>query len=366
MLINKFSKIFSINILWRYLMDKLSAIDLFCGAGGLTHGFEKAGIPVSVGYDIDPACKFPYEFNNKAKFILKNVQDINGLELLNYFNKVEIKILVGCTPCQPFSTYSRRYKHNTKNIKWNLLKDFARLIKEVSPDIISMENVVELIKYEVFKDFTKELESNHYYLSYYIVNCAEYGIPQSRKRLVFFASKYGQISLISPTYNESNFQTVRQTIANLEPLKAGESSNWDPLHKCSNLSKLNLQRIKASKPGGTWKDWSEDLIALCHLKNTGKNYQSVYGRMEWDRPSPTITTQCFGFGNGRFGHPEQNRAISLREAALLQTFPLNYQFSNHNNSLSLTKIGRLIGNAVPVKLGEIVAQSILNHLNYDN
>jgi DNA (cytosine-5)-methyltransferase 1 len=146
---------------------------------------------------------------------------------------------------------------------------------------------------------------------------------------------------------------VRKTIAYLEPLAAGEKSKTDKLHLCSKLSNLNLKRIRAAKPGGTWRDWPPELIAKCHTKKTGKSYPSVYGRMEWDKPSPTITTQCFGFGNGRFRHPEQDRAITLREAALLQTFPANYQFIDPNENLVAIPIGRLIGNAVPINLEKL-------------
>ena len=136
----------------------------------------------------------------------------------------------------------------------------------------------------------------------------------------------------------------------------------DRLHQCSKLSPLNLERIRASKPGGTWRDWSKDLVAQCHTQKSGKTYPGVYGRMEWDQPSSTITTQCFGFGNGRFGHPEQDRAISLREAALLQTFPADYEFVAPNHPIAISHVGKLIGNAVPVKLGQVIAQSILQHI----
>jgi DNA (cytosine-5)-methyltransferase 1 len=149
-------------------------------------------------------------------------------------------------------------------------------------------------------------------------------------------------------------------------LIAGGSDPNDSLHRASSLSKLNLERIKASKPGGSWRDWDKSLLAECHRKQSGKTYPGVYGRMEWDTPAPTITTQCFGYGNGRFGHPEQDRAISLREAAILQTFPEDYCFLPHTERISFSRIGRMIGNAVPVRLGEVIALSILSHLrNYD-
>jgi DNA (cytosine-5)-methyltransferase 1 len=342
------------------MVGNISTVDLFCGAGGLTHGFEQAGLPVKVGYDIDPACKFPYEYNNKAKFILQDVQNISSSDLLKHFSRSSIKVLVGCAPCQPFSSYSRRY--NDKNSKWQLLRDFARLVRECEPDIISMENVLQLKHHQVFQEFVEKLDDLNYFLEHYEVNCLDYGIPQSRRRLVLLASKFGTIKLISPTHTLETYETVRKTIGHLESLSAGEKSKTDQLHLCSRLSNLNLHRIRASKPGGTWRDWPEELIAKCHTKKSGQTYPGVYGRMEWDKPSPTITTQCFGFGNGRFGHPEQDRAISLREAALLQTFPADYQFVAPDEAVLFNHIGRLIGNAVPVKLGEVIAQSILNHL----
>lgn len=342
------------------MAKSISTVDLFCGAGGLTHGFEQAGLPVKAGYDIDPACKFPYEHNNKAKFILQDVEDVSGFDLAEHFSGSSIKVLAGCAPCQPFSSYSRRY--NDRESKWKLLQDFTRLIKECEPDIISMENVLQLKHHAVFEEFIAQLKKLNYCFESYEVNCLDYGIPQSRKRLVLLASKFGKINLIPATHNPNNYQTVRQTIGNMEPLSAGQSSQIDWLHRCSKLSELNLRRIRASKPGGTWRDWPKNLIAECHLKTSGKTYPAVYGRMEWDKPSPTITTQCFGFGNGRFGHPEQDRAISLREAALLQTFPPTYQFVRPDEPVAIDLVGRLIGNAVPVKLGQVIAQSILNHI----
>lgn len=346
------------------MIKNISTVDLFCGAGGLTYGFEQAGLPVKAGYDIDPSCKFPYERNNKARFILQDIENISSSDLAEHFSTNSIKVLAGCAPCQPFSSYSRRY--SDPHSKWKLLQDFARLIKECEPDIISMENVLQLKHHSVFKEFITQLQRSNYCFDTYEVNCLDYGIPQSRKRLVLLASKFGKISLIPPTHNPNNYQTVRQTIENLESLSAGQISEKDWLHRCSKLSELNLHRIRASKPGGTWRDWSQELIAKCHLKTTGKTYPAVYGRMEWDKPSPTITTQCFGFGNGRFGHPEQDRAISLREAALLQTFPPEYEFVDSNKPLAIDIVGRLIGNAVPVKLGQIIAQSILNHIELFN
>jgi DNA (cytosine-5)-methyltransferase 1 len=160
---------------------------------------------------------------------------------------------------------------------------------------------------------------------------------------------------------ESPAATVRSAIGHLRPIEAGEADPNDRLHSASKLSDLNMRRIRASSPGGTWREWDRSLLAACHRKESGGSYPSVYGRMEWDSPAPTITTQCFGYGNGRFGHPEQDRAISLREAAILQTFPEGYKFLGDGERPSFSKFGRLIGNAVPVRLAEVVAKSVLQH-----
>lgn len=340
----------------------VTAVDLFCGAGGLTHGLIAGGIPVKAGYDIDPACRFPYEYNNNAQYIAKCITEITGKEVLRHYPDSGVKVLAGCAPCQPFSKYSHGLPKD--NNKWALLHSFSRLINESMPDIITMENVPQLTRYDVFEKFVKNLKDQNYSVFYEIVYCPDYGIPQNRSRLVLLASRFGKISLIPATHTEGkNKVSVRYALEKLPPLKAGETDKDDPLHHSRNLSKKNLQRIKHSKPGGTWRDWPENLRAKCHIKKSGATYPSVYGRMKWDKPSPTITTQFFGYGNGRFGHPEQDRALSLREGALLQTFPKTYQFVPDENKLSSQLVGRMIGNAVPVKLGEVVAKSIITHLD---
>ncbi|MFA6281933.1 MAG: DNA (cytosine-5-)-methyltransferase [Candidatus Omnitrophota bacterium] len=341
-------------------MANIVAIDLFCGAGGLTKGLELAKIKVVAGIDIDKSCKYPYEANNKAMYIMKDVSKIDANELNTLYPKDSIKVLVGCAPCQPFSTYSNRYDMK-RDDKWTLLYQFSRLIKELSPDIVSMENVPKLVHKEVFKSFVEELKRLKYKVSFRLVDCEDYGVPQSRKRLVLLASKFGDIELVKST-NMNRKVTVRDVIYKLPPIKAGQTDSYDLLHSSNNLSPLNLERIKASKPGGTWRDWPESLRANCHKKDSGLTYHAVYGRMCWDKPSPTITTQCTGFGNGRFGHPTQNRAISLREAAMLQTFPQNYKFIDPNAEYIKSNISRMIGNAVPVRLGEIIGTSIRKHL----
>ncbi|WP_171252256.1 DNA cytosine methyltransferase [Acinetobacter pittii] len=339
---------------------QIEAVDLFCGVGGLTAGLIKSGIKVKAGYDIADECQFAFEFNNKAQFINKDVAEVTASEISSWYSPNSIRLLAGCAPCQPFSTYNQG-RDTTLDKKWPLLYHFSRLIKDVLPELVTMENVPEVVKHKVYHDFISELKQLGYFVYSKEVVCVEYGIPQTRKRHVVLASRIGEISLLPPTHSE--IVTVQEVIGNLEPLKAGETSKKDPLHKAANLSDLNLRRIKHSIPGGTWRDWPIDLRAECHKKDSGRSYPAVYGRMEWEKAAPTMTTLCYGFGNGRFGHPEQDRGISLREAALFQTFPIDYQFAETPKKLNFKGVGRMIGNAVPVRLGEIVGMSFMQHLH---
>ncbi|WP_122769496.1 DNA cytosine methyltransferase [Burkholderia pseudomallei] len=344
----------------RFEVANISCVDLFCGAGGLTHGFVLEDLPVVAGIDLDPACRYPYEANNQAQFVERDVSTVTTEELGTLFGDAELTILAGCAPCQPFSSYAQRYELDGEDGKWGLLYEFARLAQGTEPDVITMENVPTVAKHAVFHDFVDTLTRLGYKVWFDVVDSSRYGVPQMRRRMVLLASKHGNIEMIEPTHKTP--KTVRQAIGRLRSLSAGEAAPRDKLHVASTLSEKNLQRIKVSKPGGTWRDWPEDLIAECHRAESGRTYPGVYGRMEWDKPAPTMTTQCYGFGNGRFGHPEQDRAISLREAAILQSFPRDYAFVPKDGEVSFTVLGRLIGNAVPVNLGRAIARSIKEHL----
>jgi DNA (cytosine-5)-methyltransferase 1 len=346
--------------------SKPVAVDLFCGAGGLTRGLLDAGIRVVAGYDTDAACRFAFEHNNApAKFHEKSVGNLSGAHLLEHYPKGRTRILVGCAPCVTFSRYTQGLDRK-RDPKWSLLKQFARLIQEVKPDIVSMENVPELQRTSVFRGFLKTLKDEGFHFSddpdKRVVYCPEYGIPQHRSRLVIIASRLGPIELIPPTHRPDQFKRVSDALASLPPLEAGDESPDDPMHRASGLSPRNLRRIRQSTPGGTWRDWPRHLRAKCHRSKTGKTYAGVYGRMEWNRPSPTITTQFYGFGNGRFGHPEQDRGLSLREGAILQSFPKQYKFVESESAYSFKAVGRMIGNAVPVRLGEVIGKTIKLHL----
>lgn len=340
----------------------IEVIDLFCGVGGLTRGLLDAGLAVIAGFDNDPTCKYTYEYNNQVSYNIRNIREVTGSEINSLYNQNAIKVLVGCAPCQPFSQMRFKLKDaNLQDEKYNLLLEFARLIKETQPTIISMENVPQIKETDIYKRFLTSLKDNGYSIDAKVVFCPDYGIPQTRRRFVLVASKLGSIEIIPATHNKNDIH-VSDYIGHLPPINAGEVDPNDPLHRSSALTDINLKRIKASRPGGTWKDWPEELRCECHKKESGKTYGSVYGRMTWEQIGPTITTQFFSYGTGRYGHPEQDRALSLREGALLQTFPRNYNFINPEKKFIFGDVARHIGNAVPVRLGEIIGISIRKHL----
>lgn len=337
-------------------------VDLFCGIGGLTKGLINSGLNVIAGFDIDPTCRYTYEHNNGVDYHIQNVRTLTGNDINELYDNDAIKILVGCAPCQPFS--QMRFKlgeANARDEKYNLLLEYGRLIEEVQPTIISMENVPQIQETNIFNQFLDTLKRNGYQLDYDVIYCPDYGIPQTRRRFVLVGSTLGSINIINPTHNRNDLH-VKDFIQELPHIEAGEVDPNDPLHRSAHLSQKNLERIQHSIPGGTWRDWPEDLRCECHKKTSGQTYSSVYGRMTWEQIGPTITTQFYCYGTGRYGHPEQDRALSLREGALLQTFPADYDFIDPDRVFVFRDIARHIGNAVPVRLGEVIGKSILAHL----
>lgn len=339
-------------------MTTIEAVDLFCGVGGLTYGLAQAGITVKAGYDIDLACEYPYEANSRACFVHKSVADLTPDEICAWFTPGSVRLLAGCAPCQPFSTLANGAASRDEK-KWGLLGEFARLVREIRPELVTMENVPRVTNHAPYREFMEALEEEGYCVDTKRIRCADYGIPQERRRFVLVASRLGEIRLPAA---RGEVPTVRDAIGTLPALRAGEKDPSDPLHKARSLTPLNLARIRASRPGGTWEDWPKKLRAPCHRAESGASYRSVYARMVWDKPAPTITTQCFNFGTGRFGHPEQDRAISLREAAILQSFPKDYRFVRDGESPQFASVGRMIGNAVPPKLGEVVGGTLIAHV----
>jgi DNA (cytosine-5)-methyltransferase 1 len=341
-------------------LPRISAIDLFCGAGGLSLGLQDSGIEVKAGFDLDPACAYPYEENLNARFYERDVSTLEGADLLPLWEPDAFRLLAGCAPCQPFSSHRRGADTREEN-SWDLLSHFARLVRETNPHFVTMENVPRLQRMSVFTDFVTGLESQGYHVIFGTLYGPDFSLPQQRRRLVLLASRLGPIGLPSGFVQPGNYKTVRDVLQDLPPLSSGQSDPDDALHLARDLSPKNVKRIQASKPGGTWRDWPEDLLAPCHRKKTGESFQAFYGRMVWDEPSPTITTQAYNYGTGRFGHPDQDRSITLREAALLQGFPRHYKFVQGGERPSMVTIGRLIGNAVPPAFGSAVGKEILSH-----
>ncbi len=343
----------------------VSAVDLFCGAGGLTHGLMQAGIKVEAGIDIDHLAEFAYMSNNPdAKFLKWDLSRKNCRSIKKLFHPGKLRLLAGCAPCKPFSRLTNRIK---KHNDWDLLDNFGRLVKGVKPDLITMENVPELADRgsEVFHRFLKTLKKFEYQVDWKVVNCAEYGVPQMRRRLVLLASKLGKIDIPEGTHpSPDKWITVQETIGELSSLKSGETDSSDRLHVAPSLSPLNLRRLKATPhDGGSRRNWPDHLVLDCHRKESGKTYGSIYGRMWWKKPAPTMTTLCTGIGNGRFGHPEQDRSITLREAALFQSFPQGYAFWPEDKMLNKSAVSRFIGNAVPPKLAKVLGIAIVQHVN---
>ena len=353
----------------------ISAVDLFCGVGGLTYGLQQAGINVVAGLDVDETCKYAFEENNpfpeknKAKFISKDIREFTSAELSELYPKDSIKLLVGCAPCQPFSAHTRKNKNRSSDDRWSLLDDFGRLVEKVNPHLIAFENVPLIRKENIFRNFCNRLRSLYYYLHpELIVYSPDYGVPQKHRRLVLIASTWDNFELLPKRHSNSpedglhRFQTVEDAIGNLPKIDDGEVCEQDPLHRSRKLTDNNKKRIKQSKPGGTWKDWDEELRLPCHQKPSGKGYTTVYGRMDWNDLAPTITTQFINLGSGRFGHPKDDRALSLREGALLQTFPAGYKFIEPDSPITVSRIASYIGNAVPVDLAKVIGESIQKHV----
>lgn len=335
------------------------AIDFFCGAGGLTRGLLDSGIKVLAGFDYDNSCKESYEFNNpKAIFINKDIRKIELDDLQKACKTTDFsKVLFsGCAPCQPFSTQTKG-ERDTKEA--TLLGAFGRMIEIAQPGYIIVENVPGITKvrgYSTFQRFISTLKKYNYKYAFEILNAKYFGVPQNRRRMILLASKYFQPVMPQGKYGTTlrPFRTVRDAISHYPRINAGETNTLFYNHTAASITSLNLERIQATKKdGGDRKSWPDKLKLKCHIGDY-KGHTDVYGRMEWDKPSPALTGRCNSISNGRFGHPEQDRAISLREAAALQTFPDGYVFFGSSKS-----IAQQIGNAVPVKFAEEIAKELL-------
>lgn len=343
-------------------MPKVKAIDLFCGTGGLSLGLKQGGVEVVAGIDNAAACAYPYSENIGAEFVESSVTEITGAQLRKLWGHATVRLLAGCAPCQPFSS-QRRGIDTRREKSWPLLLEFSRLVAESHPDFVTMENVPNVQSSSVFRSFVEALETEGYLVKYGVLYGPDYGLPQKRKRLVLIAGLHRYVTLPDPTVRKENYKTVYDAIHDLPQIPAGGHDSTDVLHFARHLSAVNLERLHASVPGGTWMDWPERLRLECQRKESGRTFKSFYGRMKWDEPSPTITTQSYNPGAGRFTHPEQDRALSLREASRLQGFPDSFVFTKPSDRIVMSTVGRLIGNAVPPVFGRVIAGQIYDSIH---
>lgn len=357
---------------------KIAAFDFFCGCGGTSRGFQNAGIEIAFALDIDPDVKSTFTLNfPETTFCHKSITKLTDSDLQPTIDKHKdcYKLFCGCAPCQPFT------KQNTESPKRDtrksLLSQFAIIIEKFKPDFVFVENVPGLQKVPKYKRgpfpaFKKLLEKMCYHITYGVVAAQDYGAPQLRRRFVLLASKHGEICIPAPSHGKDRdnpYKTVRNSIADLPNIAAGETFK-DPRisnHRAADLSELNMKRIKASvHDGGGRNNWPKELWPECYTRTnengeTHPGHTDCYGRLWWDKPATGLTTRCISYSNGRFGHPEQDRAISVREAARLQGFDDAFEFTG-----SLSSMARQIGNAVPVDLSFAMGNQFVKHIEAVN
>jgi len=357
-------------LFYNVVMRKV-VIDLFSGSGGSALGFKQAGYDVRVAVDIDKDASKSFQLNFPEAVVLQeDICPISGKQLLEAAGEKDGNnvVLIACPPCQGFST-ARRKSEGRGDPRNKLVYEFLRIVGEIKPSAFVMENVPGLATgngKEYFEEIRHELEDMGYSTVYKIINAIEYGIPQKRRRLVLIGIKNARADLKFPEKTHADplkatelglkpWKTVRSWISDLPPIEAGTTDSNDPLHRAASLSELNLTRIKSTPVnGGSRTSWPDELVLNCHKNVTG--YKDIYGRMSWDSPSPTMTGGCVMISKGRFGHPDQNRAITMREAARLQTFPDNYIFTG-----TVSSIAKQIGNAVPPLLAKILADWLTDY-----
>lgn len=355
------------------------AIEIFSGCGGLSSGLESAGFNILSAVEIDSIASTTYLLNHPSVDVV--IKDVRSVKASYFMKKHDLKrgeldLLAGCSPCQGFSRL-RKGESAENDPRNQLVYEYLRLVKGLLPKTILMENVPGLLTTErgikIFNPIKEELKKLGYQIDYDIVDTASYGIPQFRKRFVLLGSRYKKYPIQLPNITHENpskindnckllpWKTVRQAFNNVPPLKNGQTSKTIPLHRCTKNGPLNMKRIRAiPHNGGSRNSLPDNLILECHKKYPN-GYRDVYGRMRWDYPSPTMTGGCTNITKGRFIHPQEDRGISLFEAALLQTFDPKYHFFGNFGQISLQ-----IGNAVPVELGHIMGNQIYECLTKMN
>jgi len=340
----------------------LKAIDFFCGAGGMSFGLYSAGFKVLAGIDNDPDCKRTYEANIPgAKFIKHDISTLTAPDLerrLKIHTGDPSLVFAGCSPCQ---FWSKIRTDKTKAAKTAfLLEQFQKFISHFRPGFVVVENVPGLHNrgQSPLLGFTEFLKKENYVWDDGIVNANHYGVPQNRTRYLLLATRLTQ-EITLPKGDSEKRLKVADVIGEENGfcrIEAGHRDVTDFQHSACKLTLLNLRRIRLSgTPGGDRTAWKDDPeLQIPAYDGRDDIFRDVYARMYWDRPAPTITTRFNSFSNGRFGHPEEDRAISIREGATLQSFPKNYIFHGTNQN----HLARQIGNAVPPELARRIGQHL--------
>jgi DNA (cytosine-5)-methyltransferase 1 len=337
--------------------------DFFSGCGGTSAGLRRAGMTPVFALDFDREAASTYRLNfPQAAMICGDVRQLSTGDIERYFQKPRTKpvLFSACAPCQPFSRQNRQKSDNDGRI--TLISELHRFVERFRPELLLIENVPGLKSgragdTQPFPELVNLLDRLGYHHDSGVLRALDFGVPQSRQRLFLIASAFGQVKLPAPTHGtlERPYPTVREVIEKYPELRAGGDDPSVPNHRACGLSPKNLERIQATPAGCGRLKWSEHLRLDCH--EGVKGFTDVYGRMWWDRPAPAMTTRCISLSNGRFGHPEQDRAISIREAAAIQTFDDDFVFTGSVNGMA-----RQIGNAVPVELAHAVGQALLQHV----
>jgi DNA (cytosine-5)-methyltransferase 1 len=342
---------------------RIKVFDFFSGCGGTSAGLRSAGMDIVVGIDNDLDAAASYRANfPEAQFLSADLTKTRSNKLKSYINSCSGHAILfcGCAPCQPFSPQNgvRRKKDSRRS----LLSHFGRFVRYYKPDFILVENVPGIQNVKAcaspLAEFVKVLEKLEYQHIIRVVDCRDYGVPQTRKRLVLIACRVGQLSFPEKTHGDGTnlpYSTVWEWIKDFPRIAAGKDCKAIPNHRAASLSAKNLLRIRATPAGGSRRDWPRKLVLKCH-KNGHDGHSDVYGRLRKNQPASALTTRCISLSNGRFGHPTQHRAISAREAATLQTFERDFVFKG-----TLTSTARQIGNAVPVLLAKRLGESFLKH-----
>lgn len=335
-----------------------NAIDIFSGCGGMTAGLIDAGFRVVAAVEIDKYAAQTYQANYKQNGIVlfeEDIRDFEAKKILEILNGEPLHLLAGCPPCQGFSTLRRRNKKGAQRDKRNsLILEYLRLVEELKPISIMLENVPGIENYSLFKRVFTRLSKLGYSPKYKVVDVAYYGVPQRRKRLVMIGSLLGKVEIPD---GDNRFYTVRDYIGQLESV---ESTN-DSVHKrYPQHSEKVMERIRLTPhDGGSRKDLPQEYTLECH-KNKEIGFSDVYGRLRWDDVASTITGGCLNPSKGRFLHPEEDRCITAREAALLQTFKIDYVFPD---DIPMSNIALMIGNALPPLFCKVQSEGIRDNLD---